>query len=105
VVPETDSIKQFFMEVPLTYGNSKESSFMEKNSATQGLSLVESQFCYHVNNSAVAPKVRLSGTCYVTFLECCRKFLQSHSAMHISFPNSSNIKVFSMFNRIITNEF
>jgi hypothetical protein len=38
------------------------------------------------------------------FVACYSKFLQSHSAMHVSFPNSNTAKLFSMGYRIITNE-
>ena len=67
-------------------------------------SLAESQFCCHVNTSAVAPIVTRSGTNYMTFLACYRKFLQSHSSIHILFPNSSIVKLFLMGYKIITNE-
>jgi len=105
VVQETNTIKHFIMEVIQLHVNGRESRFMEQNSATQTLSMLESQFCCHINNSAVVLKVRRLDTYYVTFLPCYRKFLQSHSDMHISFPNSNNVKVFSVGNWIINNEF
>ena len=83
VVLKTNSRKHFIMDVLLNYVNCRGSSFMEQNSATQRHSLVELQFCCHVNTSAVAPIVIRSGTGCVTFLACYRKFLQSHSGIHI----------------------
>jgi hypothetical protein len=43
---------------------------MDQNSATQPFSLAETQFCCHINISAVALKVRYLGTGYMIFLEC-----------------------------------
>jgi len=105
VVQETKNIKPFILEVIQIYVNGRDSRIMEYNSATQTLSMLESQFFCRTNNSAVFLKVRRLDTCYVTFLACYRVFLQSHSAVQISFPNSNNVKVFSVGNRIINNEF
>jgi hypothetical protein len=77
---------------------------MEYNSATQKLSMLESQFCSHVNTSDVALKLRCIETCYVDFSACHTTFLQSQSDMSILFPNSSSVKVFSMGYRIVTND-
>jgi len=71
-------MKNIFMEAPLISDNSKESSFMQQNSATQRHSLVESQFYCHVNTSTGAFIVRRSGTSYVTFLACCCSFRHTH---------------------------
>ena len=85
VVQETNIIKHFIMEVIQLYVNGRESSFMEYNLATQRLSMLVSKFRCHVNNSTVVLKEIRLEICYVTFLACYRKFLQSHSAMHIHF--------------------
>jgi len=83
------------MEVPQIYINCRGSSFMEQNSATQRHSLVELQFCCHINTSACWADSNRSGAGYVALLACYKKFLQPHSAIHIWFPNFSIVKAFS----------